>query len=160
MSQLKFYQYATWSLLFLNIAVLAFFFLTKPKPPHHKSPGDFQSEVIEILHLSSRQVSTFRELAYEHHEKMKSINGRQQRLLLPYFGNLADSASGLNEEDVLTQIQQLEREKMQETYQHLLEIKNLLDDVQVPRFKDFLRIFTDRILMNENKNQPPPKDSD
>ncbi|MBK8500896.1 MAG: hypothetical protein IPL46_01095 [Saprospiraceae bacterium] len=112
MSQLKFYQYASWSLLFLNIAVLAFFFLTKPKPPHHQSPGDFQSEVIEILHLNSRQVSTFRELAYEHNEKMKSINGRQQRLLPPHFERLSSPLESIDEDIILNEFQPLEREKI------------------------------------------------
>lgn len=155
MSQLKFYKYATWGLLFLNIAVLAFFLLTKPKPPHH-SPNDFQSEVIEILNLNSQQKSTFRKLAEAHNQKMKSIIEQQQKLLPPYFESLADSSSNIDKEAILNQFQQMEREKIEVTYQHFQDIKLILDENQLPHFEKLIGRLVDKLLLNNKKNPPPP----
>lgn len=158
MSQFKFYKYATWSLLFLNIAVLAFFILTKPKPLPRPTSKDFQAEVIEILRLNRQQVSTFKALAETHNQKMSSINEQQQKLLPPYFESLTDLSKDIDEDNILNQFQQLEREKIAVTYQHFQEIKSILDEEQLPHFEELIGGLVDRFLLNKKKGPPPPKD--
>ncbi len=160
MSQLKFYKYATWALLFLNIAVLGFFLLTKPRPPHHPAPNDFQLEVIKILDLNDQQVSTFRRLAKEHNQKMNLINEQQRTLLPPYFESLSDPSKIINEDTILSQFQQLEREKIEVTYQHFQDLKSMLDASQLPYFEQLMGKFINELLLGQKKNSPPPKDLD
>ncbi len=159
MNQAKFYKYAAWSLLLLNVVIIAFFFLTKPGPPPPKQGINFQSEVIDLLQLEGQQVTTFRKLATEHYQKSKSINDQQQKLLLPYFENLIDPSMAINEEDILSQFQELEGEKIKITHQHLQDIKNILDDTQIPHFERFAKRFIDQILIEKEKKPAPPRGS-
>lgn len=160
MSQLKFYKYATWGLLFLNIAVLSFFLLTKPGPRQHPPSNNFQAEVIEILNLNNQQVFTFRKLGGEHNQKMKSINEQQAKLLPPYFESLTNLSENIDKNDILNQFQQLEREKIEVTYQHFQHLKSLLNEEQLPLFDEFIQKFIDNILLKKEQNRPPPRPRD
>lgn len=158
MTQLTFYKYAIGGLVLLNIAVLTFFLLTKPKPPHHAPPHHFQAEIIDILDLDKQQAATFKTLAKEHHQQMKSIKEQQQQLLLPYFESLTNSAEDIDKEKILNQFQQQEREKIEVTYQHFEEVKKLLNKKQLSHFKQLMKKFIDKLLFDKQKKTPPPKD--
>ena len=154
MSQVKFYKSATWALLFLNIAILSFFFLNFPPPPHHSS-NKFQSEVIELLDLNSQQESVFLNFANDHHQKIKAIEEQQQKLLPPYFESLADSSKKIDEKSLLNEYKKLEEEKIKVTYLHFQDIRSILNENQAPSFKALIRQFVDRLLLNNKKNSPP-----
>ncbi|WKN42750.1 hypothetical protein [Tunicatimonas pelagia] len=158
MRQLTLYKYTTGGLLLLNIAVLAFFLLAKPKPPRRPPSDNFQSRVINMLDLTDQQVPTFKELANAHNQKMRSIRGQQQQLLLPYFESLTDSSITIDQEGVLSQIQQLEKEKIEVTYQHLQDLKSMLTKEQLADFEEFADMLIGRLLIDTKKNPPPPKD--
>jgi hypothetical protein len=157
MDQLKFYKYTIGGLLLLNIAMIAFFIFTKPKhePRPPRESIDLQAELVRILDLSSEQKNTFKSLADDHNLTIKSINEGQQRLLPSYFETLTMPSYQVNKDSLLTQYQQLERQKMEVTYQHFQDIKSLLSEKQLPQFKEFMRILTDRITGGENRNPPP-----
>lgn len=157
MNQLKFYKYATWVLLFLNIAILGFFLLIKPRPPHPSHPHQFQAEVIEILALNEQQVSAFKQLAQEHGQKMTSVNAQQQKLLLPYFKSLTTISNRMNKDSILVEFQQLERKKIEVTYQHFQDIKLMLNKNQLPHFENLMGRFIDRLLLTKEKKSPPTK---
>lgn len=156
MSQISFYKYATWGLLLLNLGMLAFFFLTKPKHPHQPTPNAFQNEVIERLRLNAQQERTFRTLAAEHGQQMVSINEQQQQLLLPYFESLAAPANQMDKDSLLSRYQELERAKLEFTYQHFEEIESMLDENQLVYFEGIVHKFIDRIVLKSEKNIRPP----
>lgn len=162
MSQSNLYKYAAIGLLLLNLGMLAFFLITKPKPgqhpPHLTRHNSFQSQVADILDLSEAQQVTLGKLAEQHNEDLKAIVEKQKGLLAPYFESVVDPSLGSDKENALTHFQQLEREKLEVTHQHLLEIKNLLSENQMPHFKEFMELFNRRILTNNKNNSPPPKD--
>lgn len=158
MDQLKFYKYATSGLLLLNIVIIAFFFLTRPKHPRPQTAENFAEEVKDILHLSDQQNEAFTTMAREHNESMKSINERQEQLVLPYFERLTDASDTLTRDSVLSEIQQLERQKIEVTYRHLEDLKGILDEDQLPHFKVFMQRFTSRVLGRDKKSPPPPKE--
>lgn len=158
MSQLNFYKYATWALLFLNLAVLVFFILTRPRHHHHPSTKDFRSEVINILNLNDQQQSAFRKLAHEHNQSMIMLKEQQQDLLPPYFANLAEPSESIDPDKILTKFQQLEREKIEVTYQHFQDIKNLLNQEQLPYFKGLMGKLIDELLLEKQVPPSPPKD--
>ena len=156
MSQISFYKYATWGLLLLNLSMLAFFFLTKPKHPHQPTPNAFQNEVIEQLRLNAQQEENFRTLAAEHGQQMVLINEQQQQLLLPYFESLAVPANQVDKDSLLSRYQELERAKLEFTYQHFEEIESMLDESQQIYFEGILRNFIDRLVLKSEKKSPPP----
>ena len=155
---MKFYKYAIWSLVVLNIAVIAFFVMGRPQPRHNNPQGNVRTEVIEMLHLNSKQASQLHNAAEKHNQKMKEINDLQFRLLSPYFTSLTTSSENRDKESLLNEYQQLEREKIEATYQHFEEIKDFLNSDQMPYFEEFMRKTTDRILLGKKNNPPPPKD--
>ena len=65
---------------------------------------------------------------------IESANEKQQELLSYYFESIADPSISIDKELTLTQFQQLEREKLDVTREHLLDVKNLLNEEQLPRF--------------------------
>jgi len=165
MNQVKFYKLAIGGLLLLNLAVLAFFIITKPKPhrggPHHHhepSQHGFEPEAITILDLDEEQISNFKNLANNHAHKMTSITENQQKLLLPYFESISDPVIEVDNDQTLNLIQKLELEKIQATRQHLLDVKNLLNKDQQSRFNKFAEKIIAKILKQGKKKPLPPKD--
>ena len=127
MNQKKIYITIILGLVGLNIVVLAFFLLTRPRPQHHPPPKKFQSEVVKILRLNKQQATTFNALADEHRLQINAINERKAKLLLPYFERLADTSKRIDADSLLNQFQQAEKEKIEATYQHFQEIKKILN---------------------------------
>ena len=158
MKQTTFYKYAIWGLVLLNMLVLAFFVFTKPKPPHSAHSHNFQSEVIHLLKLDPEQQAAFRKLAESHNQNIKLLSSQQEKLLLPYFESLTDSTQYVDKVKNLNQFQLLERQKIETTYQHFEEIKNILHQEQLPRFEEFMKIIIDNLLLKNKKNPPPPKE--
>lgn len=158
MNQVKFYKYIIFGLVSLNMIVLAFFLLTKQHPRHQPPPKNIQAEVIKIFGLDSQQTVAFNKLTIGHKQKMREIEAQQKKLLLSYFGSLTNDIQGADKDSLLDQFQQLEREKIEFTYRHFEEIKELLNKSQLPEFEEFMRNVTDKLLSGKKKNHPPPKD--
>lgn len=154
MNLLKFYKYIIFSLVGLNMIVLAFFLLAKPHPIHQPPPKNFQAEVIKIFGLDNQQASVFKELSNGHKQRMKEIDEQQEKLLLPYFGSLTNASKSTDKESLLNQFQQLEREKIEVTYRHFEEIKKLLNKKQLPEFEEFMKNITNKLLSGEKKKSP------
>ncbi len=159
MSQLTFYKYATWGLLVLNIAIVAFMFLMRPGPRSRPtaSSNNFRNEVIRALGLTEDQENTFKQLAAEHSQSLRAISEQQQGLLPPYFKSLSDSSKKIDEEAILRQFEQLERQKIEITHQHLLDVKSRLRGEQLANFDSFMDRFIDKLLLDNGRKPPPPK---
>ncbi|MEM8524169.1 MAG: hypothetical protein AAGG68_05985 [Bacteroidota bacterium] len=155
MSQKKFYISIILGLVSLNMILLAFFLLTKPRPRHHPPPRKFQFELIEKLRLDEQQTTAFNALVDEHKLQMNAINERQGKLLKPYFERLVDASKGIDADSLLSQFQQAEKEKIEITYQHLQEIKKILHKDQLIDFELLIDRITDRILSSKQKKTPP-----
>jgi hypothetical protein len=167
MNHTNFYKYISFGLLLLNICIVAFFVITKPKSPSQRPgqnsgppPGErlgrnngFESQVIKVLNLNEKQESSFREYAREHNDKLKSIAKQQEVLLLEYFDSVNNTSNPGNKEVAIDEFQKLDREKLEVTHKHLMDLKNLLNEDQFPRFNKFMEMFTNRII---KKNNPPP----
>ena len=148
MNQNKYYQYIILGLVALNLIVLAVFLLAESQPRYRQSPINIRSEIIEILDLNDEQVFHFHDLADEHKRKMRDIDRRQARLLLPYFESLADSSGEIDKDSLLYQYQLSEKEKVEVTYQHFQEIKKLLNEDQLSDFHEFMDRVIDGLLYN------------
>jgi len=148
MNQNRIYQYIILGLVVLNLIVLAVFLLAESQPRYRQSPKNIRSEVIEILRLNDDQIFHFHDLADEHKRRMKDIDRRQARLLLPYFESLADSSGEIDKDSLLNHYQLSEKEKVEVTYQHFQEIKKLLNEDQLSEFNEFMDRVIDGLLYN------------
>lgn len=157
MSQLKFYKVSVIALMILNIMLIAFFFLTKPKsgPPKHNNSGNFQQEVIKTLNLNESQSKEFQRLADNHFKMMKSINEEKSTLLKPFFENLTKDSTASNKEELLTKIEKLEGRKINYTYKHFEDLKATLDENQNKAFGEILEKFIDKLIISKRNNHPP-----
>ena len=160
MKKEKFYQYIIFCLIGLNVIILAFFLLTKSSIKHQPPSNNFRAEVIKTFDFDSRQASVFKGLAKEHKQKMNEINFKQSKLLAAYFKTLTSISDSIDKEEILNEIELLEREKIEFTYNHFEEIKKIITRKQLPEFERFMRRVTDKLLSGQKNNPPPPKDID
>ena len=155
MNQLQLYKYATGAMVLLNIALVLFFFLTKPDPPRGDGARNFRSKAIEILQLDTNQQATFVQLAERHNQRMKTISEQQRARLKPYFGSLIDTTKVSDTMALIEEIPQLERDKVEVTYQHFQEVRSLLTEEQLPYFEQFVSQALDILLLDREKPRPP-----
>lgn len=146
MSKRRLYQFTILSLVILNV-IITVFFLFELKY-RNKSSNNIRSEVVEILNLDNEQTSIFNELADEHKQQMKELDELQAELLYLYFGSLSNSSISIKNDSILQQLQQFERKKIELTHQHFEKIKELLKKEQIPQFKSFINIITEKFIKN------------
>ncbi len=152
MSQLKFYKYATFSLLLLNILLIGFFFLHRP--PHSPNNMKGKRTAMEALKLSDKQHDTFLGFAEKHVQHMHSIEEQQKELLNDYFLQLINTSKNIDSDSLLSKVQLLEREKIEKTYQHLEEVKSLLKKEQYIYFEGFMNHIM-RVLLGKKREKKP-----
>ncbi len=165
MRQLTFFKYATAVLLLINVAMIAFFILTQPGGPDGPHPRgnnvaagkQFERKAIAILGLEEEQQTAFIKLAHGHALEVDKIDRAQQKVLQPYFESIIDSSQVAHKEKFLAELQQLEKYKVEYTYQHFKEVQALLKPEQQGNFKTFVRRALEVILVHNKK--PKRKDS-
>lgn len=152
MKQSKFYKYIIWSLIGLNIAVLAFFLISKNDAATKLPIKNNRSEVIALLRLDEQQAAELNKLADEHTRRMIDFKKQQAELLSPYFQNVIN-AEGKMANDSLQHVDYLalERAKIEMTYAHFQEIKDLLKEEQLPHFQEFMNNTINRVLLGKKK---------
>lgn len=164
MTSIKFYKYAAGLLVLLNLSLIGFFLLTRPKPPgflpppHPGQHKHFQNRAVDILRLDREQHHAFLASADQHRQQMRTLNQQQRDLLKPYFYSLVDTEQALDKERILEETQLLDRKKIEATYEHFDKIKSILREDQKPDFEAFMNQAIGRILLNTKKDLPPPKD--
>ena len=155
MKQLQFYKYATWGLLILNVSMIAFFFLTAPPRP---SGGERAGKkAIDILRMDEDQNNSFLQYVQQHSNQVDNLDKQQLSLLKLYFKNLISSSNKVNSDSLLNKIQLFERQKIEFTYQHFLDVKSILKPDQQVHFEDFMEHAMDIILKVHNKPPRPQK---
>lgn len=157
MDKSKFYKISAIALLLINIAAFTFFFLSKPS--HKEGPPknhDFRIEVVDILGLNEKQENKFIESVERHKDMMHRISEKQSRLMESYFRGLTGVSESVNNEEILDMHCRLEQEKIEQTYLHFKEIKQLLTPDQKEKYKKFLERATD-VLLTKNHPKPPPR---
>ena len=156
MNRQQFYKSAAIILLLMNLAIIAFFFLTKPHPPGANRGGDFSRQAIDMLQLDKAQHRSFLQLTKDHSLNMTDIDEQKRALLKPYFQHHSKDAQNTYTDSLLVQIQLLERQKIEDTYAHFQEVETLLHDKQKPHFEKFRNKALEIILMESKGNRPPP----
>lgn len=148
MEQLKFYKYATIILVVLNLSMIAFFFIIRPKGKPHKGRN-----VVEILKLDKTQDDTFLKYADTHKASMKELDEQQKALLKTYFQTLTDTTNLTITDSLLMKVQILEKQKIESTYEHLEEVRTILNEEQLPYYQEFMNNVYNRILSESKENR-------
>lgn len=155
MKEVKFFKYLSILLLIVNIGVIVFFVFVKPAG----TLAENRQGAIEILHLDKKQGKQFHGLVMEHHEKMRDLNKKEQMLLGRYFAPVADSTiNPVPKEQIWAVLKDIQRLKLEATYQHFEQVKQLLKPEQLPYLKEFIETVTSRNEDPQRKLPPPPKD--
>ena len=153
MKKLKVYQIATVGLLLLNVILLAFIIFA-PRPGGNGPP----LRVMDHFGFDAAQDEQFLSLADAHRAQMRAANDQQAELLQQYFLQLI-SDDAANPGPLPPGIGQVEREKINSTYEHFLDIKKMLRPEQQAAFPDFVEAALGRILLKKSEGRPgPPKD--
>lgn len=144
MTQLKLFKYSTGLLLFLNIAMILFFIITKP-PNHRKVPGvQFQERAVELLKMDEVQKSKFINLANEHNVEIVSQSKVHSELLQRYFHTLISNKQ--NDISLLESLQAMNLDQIETTYLHFKSVKALLNDDRDKEFELFINEAVGKIL--------------
>lgn len=165
MKQLKFFKISLIALVLLNLAMMGYLFYgqnSKPSfqpPPHHPGPGHQPFErAIKSLDLDIEQEAQFRELVKEHHKTIGLIDDQQRELLTPYFESLVDTEQSISTDSLLSDIQVLEAQKIETTYNHFVDVKALLREDQFSDYEKFIQKAIHNLVMKPKKDRRPPKD--
>lgn len=155
MNKLKIYQWATWCLLLLNLSILCFFMLTKPKHPNNKN---FNNAVKQEMNMNEEQEKLFLISADKHRKEIAIISDRQQVLWQSYFKSLSLPDTLIKNDSVITELKNLEFQKIEVTTTHFKEIKSFLKPNQYKGFSVFQQRLLERNFKKGKNIPPPPKD--
>lgn len=156
MKELQFYKIATVGLLLLNLSLIAFFFINRP-PRQLPPPKEGRERANEALKLDRKQHEVFLQYANQHMQTMRSLDNQQRDLLRPYFTALTDQQENNYTDSLLNQVLQIERNKIETTYEHFQTVRSILRPDQEPYFEDWVNSALKNVLM-ENKGPLPPKE--
>jgi len=147
MKDTQLYKYTTWFLLAINIGFLVFLFFSM-RPPPDRLEG-LSKHMIQVLQLENEQLPTFTTSVEKHKQQVSDISIQQKQVLRKYFETLIGVPA--DQEALLQQIQELERQKVKNTYQHFQEVKNMLTAGQLPSYKKFMGEAMDKMLPLKTK---------
>lgn len=153
MKQLQFFKLASLVLLLLNAGILLFFWLQRPPraPGMGGAIGSFETVAIDLLQLDESQAADFQNLAIEHGTRIHAFNQEQNRNLQQYFSTVYRAGDLLLKDSLIMQVEQLEQQKVQFTYQHFEDVRALLRPEQLPQFEVFVTQAVGRLLRPEKK---------
>ncbi|MEM7572119.1 MAG: hypothetical protein AAF433_04430 [Bacteroidota bacterium] len=94
----------------------------------------------------------------KHGTRIEAFNQEQNRNLQQYFSTVYRSDDSLIKDSLIMQVEQLEQQKVQFTYQHFEDVRALLRPEQLPHFELFVTQAVGRLLRPGKKMRPPPQD--
>lgn len=144
----QFYKYSAIILLLINISLVTFFVIKKKG---HHNPGHLHAA--KTLNLTDDQADQFKILAKEHHQALMSVKEQQLDLLNTYFQSLYNDSSTSNEEE-LAAISAIETKKIELTYNHFLQVKQMLTADQQKNYKEFIQETVQKVLGGKRGKQP------
>lgn len=154
MKQLNFYKYLSLALIGINLLLVALLLFSAPRGKPGQR-GNNMKNARTMMRLDEQQHDAFLQLAFSHQQGMDSLNQEHKKVLGTYFSLLTDESQTLQADELLPEIQQIERQKITSTYQHFLEVKNLLSPEQEEGFENFVKS-TLNFFSDGPTNRPGP----
>ena len=120
-------------LVILNIGVVSFFLLIGPRPPHYEP----KKQIIKKLDLNNDQVVKFEELVKTHKKEARSIHNEIRESKKIAYRSILEEEK--NQDSVLNELGNKLVEVDKHNIQHLLKVKEILNDDQIPAFEKLLK---------------------
>lgn len=115
--------------------------------PHQPQNNRFEQLAIRKMELNKEQQQDFIKFARIHRERMMQLFDRQSDIAVNYFTQPDDA--------LLEQLAKIEREKVEATQQHFIQIKSILTESQLPLFEEFKEEALRSILEGNGAKTPP-----
>ncbi|EPR69636.1 hypothetical protein ADICYQ_1421 [Cyclobacterium qasimii M12-11B] len=131
----------------------------RPRFPFQQGGGDpdLKDKISMDLGLSEVQKEKYYASAMSHQMEMAKLEQKQRRLVKEYFDFLklpvVDEGDKKNK---LDEIAATEARKVQTTFNHFEELKNLGDPDQQKKFGDIVEEIQ-QVLFSDGKKMPPPR---
>ncbi|WP_339926253.1 hypothetical protein [uncultured Cyclobacterium sp.] len=156
----KIFKIGFFCLLIIN-GVLAFVMLNHPRPPFSRpqEKGALMFKISNELNLSESQKKSFFISAENHQKGMAMIEEQQKELVKEYFEFLKmPVVDEVARAEKLNAVALKEAEKIDMTYAHFEELKNLCKEEQKEAFNEIISE-VQQVLLGERGNMPPiPRD--
>jgi hypothetical protein len=148
MEKVTLYKISIGGLLLLNFVLVAFLWFGRPNPEQPPL------RAVERFDLSQEQNDQFFKSVEAHQADLQRIREEQRGMLRDYFEALKVPTNNTSI-PVPPEILGLERQKIQASYDHFLEVKGLLTPKQLAEYPDFIDYVIKRVIEKNQKNLPP-----
>lgn len=155
MDKFTFYRNATFGLLAINLVLLALHIVPFISGPSN-GPGDRMMRAVDQLELNEEQHERFNTSVEVHKARMKRINREQREILQKYFSGLTSDETNINPK-LPQKYLALNEEKVTTTYQHFLDVKNILRPEQLQLYQNWVNETTRRILGSRREGPGAPR---
>ncbi len=132
MNKVKLLSYISVGLLVINISILCFMFLGKPK---HHGPPNVRDEVIEKLELNDNQILIYDELIHWHQTEIMKAETEMLRIKMQLYGGLAKGFDECAKDSLIAEIAKIDIEIENIHYQHFQDIRDLCSESQKVEFE-------------------------
>lgn len=155
MDKFTFYRNATFGLLAINLVLLALHILPFISGPPN-GPGDRMMRAVDQLELDEEQQERFNTSVEVHKARMTRINHEQREILQKYFSGLTTDETNTSPK-LPPKYLAINEEKVTTTYQHFLDVKNILRPEQQQLYQNWVNETTRRILGSRREGPGAPR---
>jgi len=142
-----------WVLIIVLIAVNAatLFFIVSGRRPE---PGNrFDRTVVEKLQLTKKQITQFEILKREHHQDIMAVDAQMSSNYERYFYLLNETNGSTAKDSLEIILSSQQKEKIQITYHHFENLKNICTKEQQAKFKELVPLLMHVITPQKNPRQ-------
>ncbi|MBU2887761.1 hypothetical protein KO507_18500 [Gilvimarinus agarilyticus] len=150
----KAYQIGFFTLLAVNL-VWVILFSFRPKP--HARQSDIKDNIGQELDFNPDQKAAFDKMAMQHQQTIRKIDKEEQELVSTFFDQLLPDADQTDHDQILSQILQLEKDKIMVTYHHFEDLKDLCNEEQVKKFDQVLQHILPRLTRSSGQQGKPER---
>ena len=150
------YKIGLFVMLVTNIALI-FLMVNKPRPPMNGGEG-LMGKISNKLNLTKEQEIRYFDMAKNHQKEIKKIETEQKELVKVYFNLLnTNTTDSPNKSFLIEEFKSFEAKKLEVTFQHFEDLKNLCNEEQKEQFKLIINEVTNVLTGKSQKFPPPPR---
>lgn len=143
------------ALLVMNLVLIGAFWLkssSKDGRERENGPHSGKEAMVEELKMDEKQAAKFGLMYEKHREKMDRIVGKIRKAKTDLFSSIPGGAANPIElQNALDRIGALHADRDEEAYGHFLEVHQMLQPEQYPKFKELIN----RIIDGPRPHHPP-----
>jgi len=155
MNKIKLLSFAVIGLLFLNIGIVCFLYLTRPNSNHDHDPRKPKDIIIEKLHFDANQIKKYESFITIYRKNNDSLNVSNKEIKTLLYSQLKQPIVNNKIKDSLIQLLTINQKRIEESnFKHFLDIKNLCRKSQIDDFNSLTEDL-EKLFSNQNKKPRP-----